>query len=103
LWSADPYDGTLFVFLGRRRDRAKILFFSTGGFVVVYKRLERSRFFMPHIPKGATQIALDATSLAMLLDGVDLRDVRRAPMWRPPTKETADGGSTGCARRDQSY
>jgi hypothetical protein len=38
-WRADPYNGTLFVFYGRRMDRVKVLFFSAGGFVVYYKRL----------------------------------------------------------------
>jgi transposase len=103
LWGANPYDGTLFVFLGRRKDRAKILFFTTGGFVIYYKRLEKSRFTLPPTPEGTTQIALDATSLAMLLDGVDLRAVRRAPMWRPRVKENDDRGSTVGAARDQSY
>lgn len=83
LWDLDPYAGTLFVFLGRRRDRVKILFFSAGGFVVYYKRLERGRFSMPRIAEGATQIELDSASLTMLLDGVDLRAVRRAPLWQP--------------------
>ena len=83
LWRADPYSGTLFVFFGRRRDRVKVLFFSAGGFVVYYKRLERGRFCMPHVPEAASQIVLDAGSLAMLLDGVDLRAVRRAPRWEP--------------------
>jgi transposase len=87
-WRADPYSGELFVFFGRRMDRVKILFFSAGGFVVYYKRLERGRFTMPRIPEGASQIALDAASLAMLLDGVDLRAVRRIPMWKP-SKKTA--------------
>ena len=79
LWRADPYSGTLFVFFGRRRDRVKVLFFSAGGFVVYYKRLERGRFCMPHVPETSSPIELDAASLAMLLDGVDLRAVRRAP------------------------
>ena len=83
LWRADPYSGTLFVFFGRRRDRVKVLFFSAGGFVVYYKRLERGRFCMPHVPEAASQIVLDAASLAMLLDGVDLRAVIRAPRWEP--------------------
>jgi transposase len=82
-WDADPYSGTLFVFLGRRGDRAKVLFFAHGGFVVVYKRLERGRFVMPPVPAGATSIALDGASLAMLLDGIDLRLVRRPEMWSP--------------------
>jgi transposase len=83
LWKADPYSGTLFVFIGRRRDRVKVLFFSAGGFVLYYKRLERGRFSMPRIPEGASQVAIDPASLTMLLDGVDLRAVRRAPSWRP--------------------
>jgi transposase len=52
LWKADPYSGTLFVFFGRRMDRVKILFFSAGGFVLYYKRLEAGRFSMPRIADG---------------------------------------------------
>jgi transposase len=85
-WRADPYDGTLFVFYGRRMDRVKVLFFSAGGFVVYYKRLESGRFSIPRVADGATQVALDATSLTMLLDGVDLRAVRRAALWEPRRK-----------------
>ncbi len=89
LWKADPYSGTLFVFFGRRMDRVKVLFFSAGGFVVYYKRLERGRFAMPRIPEGASKVVLDPASLTMLLDGVDLRAVRRAPMWQPAPRKIA--------------
>lgn len=83
LWKADPYSGTLFVFFGRRMDRVKVLFFSAGGFVVYYKRLERGRFVMPPISAGATSISLDGAALAMLLEGIDLRLVRRPALWAP--------------------
>ena len=87
-WNADPYSGTLFVFLGRRGDRAKVLFFAQGGFVVYYKRLERGRFVMPPIPQGATSIPLDGAALSMLLDGIDLRFVRRPALWTPKKATT---------------
>lgn len=90
LWKADAYSGTLFVFLGRRMDRVKILFFSTGGFVVYYKRLEQGRFSMPRVPEGASQIVLDAASLTMLLDGINLRLVQRTTMWRPENMKRDD-------------
>ena len=89
LWKADPYSGTLFVFFGRRMDRVKVLFFSAGGFVVYYKRLERGRFAMPRIPEGASKVVLDPASLTMLLDGVDLRAVRRAPTFQPAPRKIA--------------
>jgi hypothetical protein len=32
---------------------------------------------------------MDATELAMLLDGIDVRRVRRAEHWQPPTPAPA--------------
>jgi transposase len=77
------------VFLGRRGDRCKILFWDRGGLVLYYKRLERGRFRAPRITKDGRAIEMDATELAMLLDGIDVRRVRRAEHWRPPPAKTA--------------
>jgi transposase len=80
----DPLDGHLFVFLGRRLDRVKILFWDRGGFVLYYKRLARGRFRMPRIPSGALRVELDGTELAMLLGGFDLTaGIRRTLAWEP--------------------
>lgn len=79
----DPLDGHLFVFVGRRVDRVKILFWDRGGFVLYYKRLARGRFRMPKIPTGADRVVLDGTELAMLLGGFDLVGARRAEAWEP--------------------
>ncbi len=77
----DPFSGDLFVFISRRRDRAKILCFARGGLVLWYKRLERGRFRHPR--RGEAHLELDATALAMLLDGIDVTRVRRPVAWRP--------------------
>jgi transposase len=77
----DPLDGHLFVFVGRRVDRVKILFWDRGGFVLYYKRLARGRFRMPKIADGADRIVLDGT--AMLLGGFDLARARRVEAWQP--------------------
>jgi transposase len=79
----DVYSGHLFAFLSRRRDRVKILMFQKGGFVLWYKRLERGRFKPAPVSGDPTRVLLDATELSMLLDGVDIRRVKRPKLWRP--------------------
>jgi transposase len=79
----DPLAGHLFVFVGRRVDRVKVLFWDRGGFVLYYKRLARGRFRMPRIAKDAQSVVLDGTELAMLLGGFDLAGARRVEAWEP--------------------
>jgi transposase len=79
---ADVFSGYLFVFLSRRLDRAKILVWDSGGFVVWYKRLEKGRFRRPH-PNEGDIMYIDAIQLSMLLDGIDFQSVRRAKKWYP--------------------
>jgi transposase len=88
-WKLDLYGGHLFVFLGRRSDRCKILFWDRGGSVVYYKRLERGRFRLPRVPADATSVTIDATELAMLLDGIDVIAVKRPRKWEPPPATAA--------------
>lgn len=98
---ADPYSGHLFVFLGRRADRCKILYWDRGGFVVAYKRLERGRFRLPEMREGARSVVLDATALTMLLDGIDVRRVRRPELWTPRKCEPdVERGSTRTSKFD---
>ena len=37
-WDVDVFSGNLFVFLGRRLDRCKILYWDRGGFVLYYNQ-----------------------------------------------------------------
>jgi transposase len=80
----DVYSGHLYVFLSRRKNRVKALTWQRGGFLVVYKRLDRGRF---HLALGdAPRVSLDAAELALLLDGVDLRRIPRPATWIPPSR-----------------
>lgn len=78
----DVFSGHLFVFIGASRDRAKILYWDKGGFVLYYKRLESGRFKYPKMLQENI-IELDSTELTMLLDGIDFAKVARKKYWKP--------------------
>lgn len=85
-FAEDVYSGHLFVFVSRRGDRVKILTFSRGGFILYYKRLEQGRFRLPQVEADAQSVRLDATQLTMLLDGIDVAEVKRPAAWEPPKR-----------------
>jgi transposase len=82
-WGLDPFAGHLFVFFGRRLDRVKVLVWDRNGFALYYKRLSQGRFRMPRVSVDAKHVELDATALAMLLDGIDVSHVKRPARWTP--------------------
>ncbi len=82
----NSFSGHLFVFVSRRCDRVKILTWDKGGFVLLYKRLERGQFKLPHMTPATMSVEIDATQLAMLLDGIDFGRVRRPDHWKPPVQ-----------------
>ncbi len=90
-WGDRLFAGDLFLFLGRRLDRCKILFWARGGLVLYYKRLERGRFRPPAVSADGKAIEMDMTALAMLLDGIDVRRVRRPTLWGPKLSGRTQG------------
>jgi len=81
----DPLSGHVFVFRNRRSDRVKLLYWDDDGFVIIYKRLEEGVFRFPAAVPGQAGIGLRAAELAMLLDGVDWQNAKRAHRYRRPT------------------
>jgi transposase len=71
-FQSDPTDGSLFIFINRRRDRMKLLYFDGGGFWLYYRLLESGTFENLQSEQGSCQLQMDATELSMLLSGVSL-------------------------------
>jgi len=74
----DPFDGALFVFCNRNRDRIKILEWDGDGFWLHFKRLERGRFRWPEEGAEAT-MTLTGEEVIFLLGGtrVELKIKRK--------------------------
>jgi transposase len=77
----NPMDGHLFLFRSRGGDRLKILLWERDGFVLWYKRLEEGVFKLPRIDGDARSVELRASELAMMLDGIDLRSIKRVKRY----------------------
>jgi transposase len=69
-------DGHLFLFVNRRQDRLKALWWEDGGLVIWYKRLEQGTLELPRAGEQA-YVTIDAAQLAMLIAGVPLEAARR--------------------------
>lgn len=84
----DPLSGHLFLFVGRRKDRIKMLYWDRDGYALWYKRLEKGTFRLPKprpsdenekndkAAESNNSVELKASELAMLLEGIDLRSIK---------------------------
>ena len=85
----DPLSGGLFLFIGRHRDRIKILLWEGDGYCLWYKRLEEGTFRVPSSRDGGASVELKASELAMLLEGIDLTSIKRRRRFTGPAPKPA--------------
>ena len=83
----DPTCGHLFLFVNRRRDRLKILYWDRDGLAIWYKRLETGSFQIPAAPRNAVSIEMTPTQLALILSGIDLSSARQRKRYQRPMPE----------------
>lgn len=71
--------GALFVFVGKRRDACKVLFFDGSGLCLFYKRLDTGVLRLPPFDPDATSVAIEEWVLDALLDGIETERAPKAP------------------------
>jgi transposase len=67
----NPQDGSLFVFINRRRTQMKCLYYESGGYCLWSKRLEQGQFAVPSRSTDAKK-SLSQTEFISLIEGLDL-------------------------------
>ena len=73
----DPLSGHLFLFINRRCDKLKILYWDGDGLAIWYRRLEQGTFQTPHVADDQKSAEIRSEDFTMLLRGIDYRNVRR--------------------------
>lgn len=71
----DPYAGDIFVFVGRRKNRVKLIAWDRSGFWLAAKHLEQGMFAVPVGAAVATAegtMPLSPAQIQMLLEGIDV-------------------------------
>jgi transposase len=81
----DPFDGSVFVFLNRKRDRVKVLHWDSDGFWLHYKRLERGTFQL-QLEESGKRAQISRPQLVMLLEGIDLKRSRIREAFPQPKR-----------------
>lgn len=66
-----PMDGSVYIFINRRKDRMKLLVWESGGFMLYYKRLEQGQFELPK-QIGDKKLRLEWETLVLMLTGISL-------------------------------
>lgn len=79
--SRSPTDGSVYLFINRRRDRIKMLVWESGGYMLYYKRLERGTLELPKAKNG-TEIIMDWETLVLMLSGIKLEKISRKKRYK---------------------
>ncbi len=78
-------DGDVYLFVGRKPRRAKVLYFDGTGLCLLAKRLERGQFARPWERACGKVASLTLSELALFLEGSDL--VERKSLVQPTFDE----------------
>jgi transposase len=76
----NPQSGALYIFVGKRPTRVKVLWWDRNGYCLLYKRLHRALFRIPPTCEGAAAVQIDADALAQLLAGVATEKKKNVPI-----------------------
>ena len=85
----DILQGDVFLFLNRRRDRIKILWWDGDGMAIFMKRLEAGTYQRPIPAADQVSLLMDRTQLDLLLAGIELTSVKRRKRYIPASVAAA--------------
>lgn len=71
----DALNGSVFIFINKKRNQLKLLLWEGDGFAVYYKRLEKGTFEIPDSNGESSSTSVTAQQLQFILQGVSLQKI----------------------------
>lgn len=93
-FSRDVQSGDMFLFLNKRRDRIKILWWDGDGLAIFMKRLEAGTYQLPAITTDQASLTMDRTEVELMLAGIELSSVKRRKRYQPVINQPASTAET---------
>lgn len=84
--SQSPTNGSVYIFVNKRRDKIKLLVWDRTGFVIYYKCLESGTYELPNHTEGSPSYSIKWEVLLLILEGVKLDSIKRKKRFTLSTK-----------------
>jgi transposase len=85
--------GDYFMFVNKRRDRVKILWWDRDGLAIFMKRLESGTVQKPVSDAKSKSMVIDHAQLSMLLSGIDVSNIKRRKRYEVKSETLAPNPS----------
>lgn len=74
-------DGSIFIFINKKRNQVKLLLFEGDGYSVYHKRLEKGTYELP-ASTGSNSMTISSQQLQLILQGISLKTVRHRKRYQ---------------------
>jgi len=79
----DPLSGHLFVFINKKRNKLKVLYWDLDGFCILYKNLQRGTF-LDSLSNINSNTIIEPAVFYMLFNGIDIHQIKRRKRFKIP-------------------
>jgi len=80
---ADALNGSVYIFINKKRNQVKLLHWEGDGFALYYKRLEKGTYELPVIANNGSG-SISAQQLQLILQGIQLRSIKMKKRYVAP-------------------
>ena len=75
-------NGSVFIFINKKRNQVKLLLWEGDGFALYYKRLEKGTYELPTISQDNSDLSISNEALQYILSGVSLKSIHKRKRYQ---------------------